>query len=82
MESCPKGHIGAQNAESYTQRVDYMGKLVLTYGNSLLGDEEIEILVVLCMNKDFMCFMSENYGNHILKMKPFDITVVTVTNKT
>ena len=31
-----------------------MGKLVLTDGNSLLGDDEIEILVVLSMNKDYM----------------------------
>ncbi len=80
MASCSKGQIGALNAERYAERVNSMGKLVLTDGNSLLGDEETEMLVVLCMNRDFMCFMREHYGEHIVKMQPFGMTVVTVTN--
>ena len=39
------------------------------------------MLVVLCMNRDYMCFMREHYGDHILKMQPFSTTVVTVPNK-
>ena len=58
-----------------------MGKLVLTDVNSLLGDEETEIIVVICMNRDYMCFMCEYYREHILKIQPFGMTVVTVTNK-
>jgi hypothetical protein len=69
MASCSKGQIGALNAESYAERVnDSMGKLVITDGNSLLKDDETEMLVVLRMNRDFMCFMREHYGEHILKM--------------
>ena len=40
MESCSKGHIGDLNAESYSKRVNLMGKILLTDGNSLLGGEE------------------------------------------
>ena len=40
VESWSKGKIGVLNAESYAERVNSMGKLVLTYGNSLLGYEK------------------------------------------
>eukprot|EP00978_Attheya_sp_CCMP212_P024138 scaffold75443_cov72-Attheya_sp.AAC.2 len=56
-----------------------MGKLVLTGpdGNIQLGDEEIEMLVALCMNRDYMDFMHEHYGGeHIMSMQPFAMTVV------
>eukprot|EP00978_Attheya_sp_CCMP212_P018097 scaffold49124_cov33-Attheya_sp.AAC.1 len=79
MTSCSKGQNGALNAESYAERANSMGKLVLTDGNSLLKDDETEMLVVLRMNMDFMCFMREHYGERILKMQPFGMTVVTVT---
>ena len=36
---------------------------VLTEGNTLLGDEELEMLVVLRMNRNFMRFMREKYGD-------------------
>ena len=38
MASCSKGRIGALNAESYAERVNSMGNLVLADGISLLGD--------------------------------------------
>ena len=53
---------------------------MLTDGNSLLGDEEIEIHFFLYMNRDLMCFIREHYWEHIVKMQPFGMTVVTVTN--
>ena len=81
MKICSNGHIGDMDSESYSERVNLMGKLVLTDVNSLLGDEETEIIVVICMNRDYMCFMYEHYGEKILKMQPFGMTVVTVTNK-
>ena len=66
-EICFKCQIGDLNAENYAERVNSMVKLVLTDGNRLLGDEETEIIVVLCMNRDYMCFMRDNYGENILK---------------
>ena len=53
MSSCSKVCSGALNAKIYSEMVNYMGKLVMDYGNSLLGGEEIEILVALCVNRDY-----------------------------
>lgn len=61
MASCSKGQIRALNAESYAERVNSCGKLVLTDGNSLLSDEETEMLVTLRMNREFMEHMRQNY---------------------
>ena len=81
MGSCSKSHIGYLNEESYAERFNSIGNLLLTDSNSLLGGEETEMLV-LCMNRYYMCFMLNHYGKHILKIQPFCATVVTVTNKT
>jgi hypothetical protein len=76
MASCSKGQIGALNAESYAERMNSMGKLVLTDGNSLLKDSEIEMLVTLRMNREFMEFMREHYGDQIKEKQPFGMTIV------
>ena len=81
MEIFSKGQIGYLDAEIYAYRVNFMVKLVLTNINSLLGGEETEILVVIRMNMDYMWFICEHYGDHILKIQKFGMTVVTVTNK-
>ena len=47
---------------------------MLTEGNSLLGEEELELLIILRMNRDFMVFMREHYS-HLVK-EPFGRTVV------
>ena len=56
-----------------------MAKQVLTDGNTLLADEEINMLVTLRMNRDFMEFMREHYGEHVRKEQPFGMTVVNDT---
>ena len=62
MASCSKDQIGDLNAESYAERVNLTSKLVLTDGNSLLGDEKTEMIVLLSIKRDYMCFMGEHYG--------------------
>jgi hypothetical protein len=47
---------------------------VLTEGNTLLSDEELEMLVILRMNRDFMQFMREHYNE--LTKDHFQRTVV------
>ena len=50
---------------------------VLSYslpGNSLLADDELEKLVILRMNRDFMRFMRKHY-NHLTK-DHFGLTVI------
>ena len=58
-----------------------MVKLVMTDGSSLLGYEEKEMIVVFRMNRYYMFFMREHYGEHILKIQSFGMTVFAVTNK-
>ena len=48
-----------------------MGKLVRNDGNILLGNEETEIIVVICINKDYMCVMNDHYVWHIFKLQQF-----------
>ena len=74
MASCSYGQIGALNAESFCERVLRCAGHVLTEGNTLLSDEELEMLVILRMNRDFMHFMRKHYG-HLAK-ETFGKTVV------
>ena len=74
MASCSCGQIGALNAESFCERVLSCTDDVLTERNSLLGEEELELLIILRMNRDFMVFMREHYS-HLVK-EPFGRTVV------
>jgi hypothetical protein len=60
----------------FCERVLSCANTVLTDGNTLLSDEEVEMLVVLRMNKSFMEFMRQNYpevGKQAFKMTVVDI---------
>ena len=61
MAACSYGQIGALNAESFCERALRCAGHVLNEGNTLLSDEELEMLVILRMNRDFMEFMREKY---------------------
>jgi len=39
----------------------------MTNGNTLLGDQMLEMLVVLQMNREFMEFMRREYAEEIMK---------------
>jgi hypothetical protein len=74
MASSSIGQIGALNAESFCERSLRCAGHVLDEGNTLLDDAELEMLVVLRMNREFMEFMRTNY-NHLTK-DHFGCTVV------
>ena len=59
---------------SFCERVLSCANDVLTEGNTLLGDEELEMLIILRMNREFMVFMREHYS-HLVK-EPFGRTIV------
>ena len=61
MASCSYAQIGALNAESFCERALSCANSVMTEGNTLLKDAELEMLVVLRMNRRFMEFMRTNY---------------------
>ena len=68
--------LGALNAESFCERVLRCAGHVLTEGNNLLGDEELEMLVVLRMNRNFMQFMRDRYGSVVKQAQPHGRTVL------
>ena len=76
MAGCCDGQIGALNAESFAERVISGSNLVMTNGNTLLGDKMLEMLVVLRMNRGFMEFMRREYAEEMMKMQLFNMTVI------
>lgn len=62
MASSSVGQLGALSAEWYCERVLSCANNVITKGNTLLDDDELEMLVILRMNRDFMQFMREHYN--------------------
>jgi len=61
MATCSKGSIGSLLASGFCERINPCAHQVLTLGNTLLGDGEMEKLVMCCMNRDFIVFMRKNY---------------------
>jgi len=61
MATCSKGSIGSLLASSFCERINSCANQVPTLGNTLLGDGEMEKLVMCRMNRDFMVFMCKNY---------------------
>ena len=61
MATCSKGSIGSLLASSFCERINSCANQVLTLGNTLLGDGEMQKLVMCRMNRDFMVFMHKNY---------------------
>ena len=63
MASSSFGQIGTLNAESFCERVLRCAGHVLTEGNTLLSDEELEMLVILRMNRKFMEYTRKHHNN-------------------
>ena len=74
MENESKVNIGCLNAESHNGRMISIGNDVVTEGNTLLSDDEIEMRVVLHISSEFMEFMRSKYGN--LFRQQFNVTIV------
>jgi len=61
MATCSKGSIGSLLPSSFCEGINSCTNQVLTLGNTLVGDGEMEKLVTCRMNRDFMVFMRKNY---------------------
>ena len=72
------GQLGALNAESFAERVLSTANDVLTEGKSILGHEEVEMLVLLRINKKFMKSMREKYSK--LSQQDFNRTIIHSKN--
>ena len=67
-------YLGVLGAESFAERVISAANDIMTEGHTLLKDEELEMLVVLRINRDFMKFMRAFHGEHA--KQTFNQTVI------
>ncbi|KAJ1450411.1 hypothetical protein M885DRAFT_621721 [Pelagophyceae sp. CCMP2097] len=75
MATHSRGGVGSLLASSFCERINSAANLVLTKGNSVLANEEIDMCTTLRMNRTFMQFMRIHY-NHI-SLQQYKMTVVT-----
>ena len=54
-------YCGDNMASSFCERINSAAKAVLTAGRTLLDEEELEMVVVLRVNKVFMAYMKEKH---------------------
>ena len=76
MAHASKLQIGALMAESFCERTLRAAGHIISEGNTLLSDAEVEKLTILRMNREYMEYMRANYG-HIVQQQ-FNKTVVDV----
>ena len=75
MAGCSEGNIGALMAESFCERGLSVANDVMVDGNTLLSDEELEMIVVLRMNRSFMRYMRRIFKG--LSKQQFEQTAIT-----
>ena len=61
MAIASRGSIGALIAASFCERINSCSNLVVTEGNSVLGPELVDKVLVLRMNQGFIEFMRREY---------------------
>ena len=78
MASSSPYQIGALNAESYCERVLRCAGHILNEGNTVLGDDKLEKLVILRMNRAFMVHMRKHYRYKVTDAltRQFGVSVV------
>ena len=55
--------IGALNAESFSERVISAANLIMDEGNTALAEDELEMMVVLRIAREFIKFMRAKYAH-------------------
>ena len=75
MATHSRGSVGSLLASSYPERINSAANLILTKGNTLLAEEEINMCTVLRMNRNFMEFM-RRYHPDAAKQR-FKMTVIS-----
>jgi len=73
MATCSKGSIGSLLSSSFCERINSCANQVLAFGSTLLGDGEMEKLVMCRINRDFKVFMRKNYPQVADEQFEFDI---------
>ena len=76
MALASKGMMASLMASSFCGRINSCANIVVTKDNSLLCDEEIDKVVTLRMNRDFMEYMRTYYPEVIKSVQPKYGTVI------
>ena len=63
MTTTSRGSVGAFLASSFCKRINSAANIILHDGNLKLGEEEINTLTVLQMNRSFIDYMRKAYPN-------------------
>ena len=69
MAGCSRYHLGAVNSESFCERVFSEVNNSMTSGNTLLADEELQMLALLRMNREFMAYMHSKYPHIVVPIR-------------
>ena len=77
MTVASKGMMGSLMVSSFCERINSCANLVCTKNNSLLSDDEIDMVVTLRMNRDFMQHMRLYYPEVIKSTHPRHGTIVS-----
>mmetsp|Transcript_17226 Transcript_17226/g.55920 ORF Transcript_17226/g.55920 Transcript_17226/m.55920 type:complete len:852 (-) Transcript_17226:375-2930(-) len=64
-----RGSIGTLPAESFCERIISAANLILTEGNTLLGTEELDMLAVLRMNREYIEYLREKHADFVRQKK-------------
>ena len=74
-----KGCIGFLPASSFCERCNSVAKDVMTDAHTLMGQEPLEMLVVLRMNRKFMEFMRSKYNS--LTKQQFGMSLIELVKE-
>jgi len=75
MATTSKGSIAANTAVSFCERINSAANVTMTKGNTLLGSEEVNMLTVLRVNRDFMKYMRKHHA--VASQQHFNMTVIS-----
>ena len=66
MATFSKGSVGCLLTSSFCERINSCANQVVTEGNTLLSDREMEMVLMLRMKESFITFMRKEYP-HVAK---------------
>ena len=75
MATHSRASVGSLLASSFCERINSAANLIVTKGNTLLADKEVDMCTTLRINKNFMSFMREHYAD--VSLQQFKMTVLT-----
>ena len=79
MATTSRGSIAQNTAVSFCERINSAANQTVTKGNTLLGYDEVNMLMVLRVNRKFMAYMRKRHPK--ASEKHFNMAVVSSEDK-